>query len=102
MKDREMKKMKMPKTRMAEQEAEMDMGMLGEELGMMDGESMSDMEEQSAEIGSAPMDLELLADEELLAEVKKRGLSLADMPEEEAEEDMAAEDMEAEDEESLV
>jgi len=75
----ELKKLSMPSKKVEEQEAEMDMDMLGEDLGMSEDMDM-------AEAGMSEMpELEMIADEDLLAEVKKRGLSLEDLPEAEAE-----------------
>lgn len=88
------KKMSMPSKQLEEKEAEMDMDMLGEDLGMSEDMDM-------AEAGMSEMaDLEMIADEELLAEVKKRGLSLENMPEAEEEVDSELEmPIEAEEEE---
>jgi hypothetical protein len=81
MKKIELKKMSMPSKKVEEKEAEMDMDMLGEDLGMSE-----DMDMEAAGM-SEMADLEMIADEDLIAEVKKRGLSLEDMPETEAEEE---------------
>lgn len=90
---KDFKKMSMPSKKVEEKEAEMDMDMLGEDLGMSEDMDM-------AEAGMSEMaDLEMIADEELLAEVKKRGLSLEDMPETEEESEL---EMPIEDEEELA
>jgi hypothetical protein len=86
---------KMPEKRMGEKEAELDFSALEELEGPMD-EVMTeeDMEGEEEEMPSMLADI---ADDELIAEMKKRGLSLSeDM---EAEEEMPMDEEELSEEE---
>ena len=82
MKKEMLKKMEMPKKPMAEQEADADMMELGlEDLPAEDME-MSEGEEMAEE--PVEGELDMISDEDLISEFKKRGLSLdaEEMPEE--------------------
>ena len=91
-------KMKMPKKKGPEMEAELDLDMLGDELMAEESPEMSEEDTMMADMESPeemPSELEAIADEDLIAEMKKRGLSL---PEEEAEEPSDEDMLESEDE----
>jgi len=110
MKKELMKKMAMPSKKAPEMEAELDL----EGLSLDDEPMPEDMAEGEEDLLAGeemPEGNEMLADiadEELLAEVKARGLSLedesseADMEEDMAEEDMADMEMAPEDEEEMA
>ncbi len=94
----QLKKIKMPAKPMGEKEAEMDLDM---ELGAEDAEMPAEpkmpgmQEEQDDEMAEMAPEEELfkdIDDDMLVAEMKKRGLTLDDKPaeEEESEEDMPA------------
>ncbi len=71
-----LKKLKMPEKKVADQEALMDLEGLGEEEAEMpvpeEGEEMMAEEEESVESEASP--LVDISDEDLIAELKKRGL----------------------------
>ncbi len=67
-------KMKMPERSMAAQDAALDLGMEPAEEDMMD-------EEEAMEMGEEMGLLEEYSDDELMQEIKKRGLSMVDMDE---------------------
>lgn len=83
-------KIKMPVKKLGDMEVDQDLDMLGEDLDMLEAEDS----EISEEVGS---DLEMIADEDLIKEVKKRGLSLDSVPEEseEIDEESEADELEA-------
>lgn len=90
-------KLKMPEKPMAESEAEMDLGMeAGEEEMPMEDEVMPEGEMMMDEEGLA-----IYSDEELLEELKLRGLSGEEMPEDEMMEDEDLEELPLEDEDEL-
>lgn len=90
----QLKKLKMPQKPIGEKEAEMDLDM---ELGEMEGaekmpEDMMAPEGEEDEMGEMAPEEELfkdIDDDMLIAEMKKRGLSLDGAKEEPAEDEMA-------------
>ena len=96
-------KIKMPKMSMAEQEAEMDMELLDQEMPEEEGLPPADENglEPEMAMDAEEGELELFSDEELLDELKRRGLS-AEAPEEEDEDEQGQEaDDEDEDTEAV-
>ncbi len=88
----QLKSLKMPKQKMAEDEAALDLDMIGSEEPMPEGEEGAEKPEgEMPEVAPASEMLADLSDEELLAELKKRGLIEGDESpaEEKAEEEMA-------------
>ena len=89
-------KLGMPKKPMADMEAEQDL-MLEEDMGMgEEGDELLEGEPLDEELPEELSPLDDLADDDLIAEMKKRGLSLED---EGSEDDMAEDDLELEGEE---